>query len=282
MKKTLLLLALCAPAVQAAEITAKYVANAFKDGLDVKAAYWAQAPEAMVTLMAQPMTAPRPMATTTDSVRVKAVNDGRQVAFLLKWKDSEQSQAGRLGEFSDAVALEFPVKDNKNPPPVFMGAKDNPVHIYHWRAQYQHDETAGKPRMEDLYPNMNTDMYPMEFKDAGNLKDLTDANREQFLPAVALGNPQSYSKTGVDEVLAEGFGSSSVHKASGASGQGEWKDGEWSVIISRALANEGGSVVMPGKDNVVSFAIWQGGSDEVGSRKSVSMEWHPLNLEGAK
>ncbi|MCC7108323.1 MAG: hypothetical protein IT382_03475 [Deltaproteobacteria bacterium] len=240
---------------------------------DPAAAYWQSAPAMTVTLMGQPMVLPKPEKTTTDKVTVQAVNDGKRAAFRVRWKDSEKSEAGRLGEFSDAFALQFPVKPGETPPPVMMGAKDNPVHLFHWRAQYQRDKEKGKPDMKALYPNGAVDMYPMEFKEVALG---TDAQREKFSPGRIEGNPQSYEKTGVDEVVAEGFSTSQVTEGHGSVGQAVWKDGEWTLVISRPLMIDGGSQLAAGKKNFVAFAAWQGGQGEVGSRKSVTMTWTNL------
>lgn len=205
---------------------------------DPDAAYWRGVPEGIVTLVAQPMVTPRPETTTTDQVFVKAVTDGKLAAFRLRWKDSERSEAGRLGEFSDAMAVEFPVSVDPLPP-VMMGAPGQAVHIFHWRAQYQRDHERGKPTPQDLYPNVSVDMYPMEFKDQ---PDGHVADREQFSPGTAEGNPQSYAKLGVDEIIAEGFSTSSVQQPSaGDAAHAEWRAGEWTLVIVRPLAVEGGS-----------------------------------------
>lgn len=246
--------------------------------LDPDAAFWAGAEERTISLMAQPMVTPRPVETTTPELYVQAVHDGTWLALRLRWADPERSEAGRPGEYSDAAAVQFPMQPAEFPPPVFMGVKGNPVHIFHWRAQYQRDREVGKPTMRDLYPNMNVDMYPMELADAGSL-DLDPASREPFSPGRAEGNPQSFAKTGVDEIWAEGFSTSSVQE-SAARGEGRWADGWWTLEIVRPLAREGGSVFAPGDRTFVAFAVWQGGRDEVGSRKSVTMVWTPLRIAG--
>lgn len=239
---------------------------------------WAKAKVETITLMAQPMAVPRPKTTTTSKILVQAIHDGKWVAFRLRWDDTEKSEAGRLGEFSDSVAIEFPVKDNSVPPPIMMGAKDNPVHIFHWRAQYQVDKEKGKREMKDLYPNMNPDMYPLEFKDEGHLTGLTDEKREVFSHGRAAGNPQSYAKKGIDEIFAEGFGTSAVIQNVEAIADGKWNKNGWTVVIARPLKRENGSVLEAGKGTFVGFAVWQGGKDEVGARKSVTMSWTPLSL----
>lgn len=242
---------------------------------DPDAAYWKDAAEGLVTLVAQPMIAPRPEITTTDSVVVQAVHDGTRAAFRLRWKDSEKSEAGRLGEFSDALALEFPLREGQVPP-VMMGAKDLPVHLFHWRAQYQRDKTQGKPSMKDLYPNQSIDMYPHEYKEA---PVGSPSAAEKFSPGVAEGNPQSYAKTGVDEIVAEGFSTSSVQEGHGSLAHGEWRNGEWVLVIVRPLVIDGGSSLKPGGASNVAFAVWQGGKGEVGSRKSLTMQWTPVKVQ---
>jgi len=246
---------------------------------EVSAEYWKDIKYLNIPLLGQMIVKPKPEKTETETIKVQIVHDGKYIAFRLRWYDTEKSEAGKLGEFSDAVALQFPVKDNANPPPIFMGFKDNPVHMFHWRAQYQHDAEHGKKTIKDIYPNLSVDMYPLEFEDSGTVKGITDEKKEVFSPGVAAGNPQSYPKKGVDEIMAEGFGTSGVRKDHDSAAFGEWKDGEWTVVIVRALKRPEGSILDVGKGSSLRVAVWQGGKDEVGSRKSISMSWTPFKLE---
>lgn len=250
--------------------------------VDPKAAYWSSAETTPLMLMAQPMVAPRPKLTSTNQLRVQAVHDGRRVAFRLNWSDADRNEAGRIDQFSDAVAIQFPVGSGETPPAVFMGQKGSPVHIFHWRAQYQRDREHGKPSMKELYPNMSVDMYPMEFKDHGAAPVPTAETRESFSPGRAQGNPQSYLKNAVDEIYAEGFATSSVQEGHSSDARGVWENGEWTVVITRDLAREGGSVLRVGGKSFIAAAVWQGSAKEVGSRKSVTVTWMPLQLAGAE
>ncbi|MCO5143782.1 MAG: ethylbenzene dehydrogenase-related protein [Oligoflexia bacterium] len=260
-----------------AEILAKSV-KADLSAFNKEESLWKNAKEEVVTLMMQPMVAPRPKVTTTEKIKVQAIHDGNWLVFRIRWADPRRDDAGKLGEFSDAAALMFPVKEGP-PPPIFMGAKDNPVHIYHWRAQYQYDEEHGKKEMKDIYPNMSIDMYPMEFKDPGKVKGLTKEKREQYVQGQAAGNPQSYAKHAVDEIFAEGFGTSAVIENVESYGKGVWKNGEWTLILGRHMSRKNGSSLSVGKDTHLGFAIWQGSHDEVGSRKTVTMSWTPMKIE---
>lgn len=246
---------------------------------EVDADCWKDVKEINVALMAQMIVKPKPEKAETESIKVQILHDGKYIAFRLRWADKEKSEAGKLGEFSDAVALEFPVKDNANPPPIFMGFKDNPVHLFHWRAQYQYDEEHGKKTIKDIYPNLSYDIYPLDYADVGSIRNITDAKKEVFSPGVAAGNPQSYPKRAIDEIMAEGFGTSGVRKDHDSIAHGEWKDGEWTVVIARALNRPDGSVLEEGKSSSFGAAVWQGGLGEVASRKSLTMTWTPFKLE---
>lgn len=280
MKKYLLVLALVLLSclANAEEYSVKKVAADLSKVSEASADYWKDVPEIKINLLAQMMVKPKPAKAETQNVDVQVVHDGKYIAFRLRWKDKEKSEAGKLGEFSDAVALEFPVLDNENPPPIFMGIKDNPVHMFHWRAQYQFDEEHGKKTIKDIYPNLSADMYPNEFVDRGSLKPATEENKEIFSHGKAAGNPQSSVKKAVDEMMAEGFGSSVVIEDRDSIAKGEWKNGEWIVVISRALKRPKGSVLEVGKKSAFGVAIWQGGLNEVGSRKAITMIWTPFNV----
>lgn len=241
---------------------------------------WKDIPKESVNLAGQYMVNPKPKINNTPLIEVQAIHDGQWIAFKLTWKADVKSEAGKTGQFSDAVALQFPVKEGA-PPPIFMGMKDNPVHIYHWRAQYQKDEEKGKPEMKDLYPNMNPDMYPMEFKDSGKIKGLNAEKREVYSPGKSSGNPQSYQKpSSVDEIVAEGFGSSSVieNKMSLGLGVYDKKQKTWSVVISRPLVRPNGSALKVGQNGFMALAVWQGSKQEVGSRKAITPNWVPLQV----
>lgn len=279
---TSLAVGLGCPAAFAEEIVIHPVSADLSKKDTLADAVFSGATETTVALSAQPMVAPRPAKTETVELKLSAVHDSKWIAFRFRWKDTEESSGAKTANFSDAVAIQFPVQKGDAPPPFFMGAKGQPVHILHWRAQYQAEEARGRRDMKDLYPNLNADMYPMEFKDAGNVKGLDDAKREVFSPAKAAGNPQAFLKTAVDELLAEGFGTSSVLASGETTGVGSWKDGVWTVYVSRPLKHEGASSLGIGEKTFAAFAVWQGGLGEVGSRKSVTMGWIPITWKGGK
>jgi hypothetical protein len=244
--------------------------------------FWKTIPSFPIELAAQPAVAPRPKETTTANVNVQAVHNGQWIAFRLTWKDKEKSEGGKLGTFSDGVAMQFAVKDG-DPPNIMMGEKGSPVHILHWKAQFQTDTKAGIRRIKEYYPNMAIDMYPMEYTAEAKVPKFTQEQIDTYSHGRAAGNAQSSPKlNGIDEIVAEGFGTSQVQQLHKAYGHGEWKDGMWSVVFTRPLDEEGGSKLVPGKNIHMGFAVWQGGLKEVGSRKSVTMNWEEVTWAKGK
>lgn len=272
-------------------ISAGYV-KADVSNPDVNGNFWKKAKVFPVILTAQPIIVPRPEKTETPMVNVQAVHNGKWISFKFSWKDKDKSEGGLLGSFSDGVAMEFPVNSSDNTVSPFMGDKGKAVHIYHWKAAYQYDKDNGQVKtIKEIYPNTSVDLYPLEpkqevrtdLKDTENYPKSTEEQRMAFEPGQAAGNPQSFPKLkAVDEIVAEGFSTSQVIKNNEGIASGEWKNGQWDVVISRPLHSKVGSVLEPGKASFIGFAVWQGGSKEVGSRKSVTLIWTPVDIATAK
>jgi len=266
-----------APFVHGAEIIVPRIDEKVKKP-EPYASFWNNIQPVTIDLVAQPIIAPRPEKTTTPELKVKAVHDG-------DWKDSEKSDGQKVGTFSDAVAIQFPVKAAESPPPVFMGSKEQPVQIFHWRAMFQLDRDVGFHTMRQIYPNMISDGYPEDWgtretrEKAKMLSKLTEEQAVGWSSGRLSGNPQSFRKpNGVDVIFAEGFGSSSVSADLEAEASGNWKNGEWTVVITRPLNKDRGSNLHVGEKSVIAFAVWQGGKREAGSRKSVTMPWTPISI----
>ncbi|MFN8576388.1 MAG: ethylbenzene dehydrogenase-related protein [Candidatus Sericytochromatia bacterium] len=254
--------------------------------------FWKNVKPFTANLMSQPMAIPQSKVTQTQNVNVQAVHNGKWITFKLTWKDSEKSEAGPLGKFSDGVAIEFPaskITGGAIPPSAFMGEKGKPVHIYHWKSAFQYDKDHGKMKtVKEIYPNASIDLYPLEPKKENrepmknvveNYPKATESQKMVFVHGQAAGNPQSFPKLkALDEIYAEGWGTSQVIDNHEGIGNGKWENGNWTVVISRPLKSKVGSVLEVGKDNFVCFAVWQGGKGEVGSRKSVTLAWIPLKI----
>jgi len=265
------LFALCAEAVVVRSTTENLSKNASEPAL------WKDAEIEAVDLVAQPGAIPMPKETQTEKAELQALSDGKWIAVRVSWSDTERSEDGPFGKFSDGVALQFPRTRTEEPPNIMMGEAGAPVHIVHWKTAFQRDAEKGMKRVGEIYPNMAIDMYPMEYKNGAKLPKFTQEQINTYSHGRAAGNPQSSPKTrGVDEIVAEGFGSSQVIEKTEAYGRGEWKDGKWSVVIAKPIAQKSGSVLDKKNKNFMALAIWQGGKNEVGSRKSVTLSWIEL------
>ncbi|HLB23501.1 MAG TPA: ethylbenzene dehydrogenase-related protein, partial [Dehalococcoidia bacterium] len=60
-----------------------------------------------------------------------------------------------------------------------------------------------------------------------------------------------------------------------------WKDGRWSVVLSRPLKAKGADNVKltPGKKASFGVTIWEGSNRERGDLRSYSQQWQELTLE---
>jgi hypothetical protein len=157
-----------------------------------------------------------------------------------------------------------------------MGNPGGRVNIMQWRAAFQKDiEDGHAPTIRDLYPYSWNDYYPDEVLGA------TDAR--PYAGALGIENPISRgTATPVLDQMAEGWGSMTVKPDQHALGKGVWKDGRWSVVITRPMVSDDVNAprLLLGDRAVVAFAVWEGGHREVGARKAWA-PWTPLVIAPA-
>jgi hypothetical protein len=233
--------------------------------------------------MVQDVTEPKLTAPGVGVIRVRALHDGRTVVFRLEWEDATKDLIPESGRSSDAVAVQFPVAGGADVPNPAMGEAGKPVEICFWKAVWQDDAeraAAGKgDRIAALYPNMTVDHYPFNAPQPAQ----PEAAR-RYAPAAAAGNPitDRPNKSAVQQVIAEGFGTSSVPPLQLASGRGVWNRNRWRTSIARPLTGgDGRSNLQVGVRTYVAFAVWDGAQRHTGSRKMRS-GWIPLVLEAAR
>jgi hypothetical protein len=272
------LLALLAGAVPAAAQTPLVAARVPGAGpiLEPGAPAWKDARPATITMLPQSVTPPHQPDPAVKSLTVRAVHNGGWVAFLIQWKDGTRSDRVILDNFGDQVAVQLPVDIKAAPPSPMMGNPGGRVNIMQWRAAFQKDIDDGHaPSIRDLYPNAWTDYYPDEVLGA------TDAR--PYAGALGIENPISRgTATPVLDQMAEGWGSMTVKPDQHALGRGLWKDGTWSVVITRPMISDDVNAprLLPGDRAVVAFAVWEGGHREVGARKAWAL-WTPLVIAPA-
>lgn len=203
---------------------------------------------------------------TIKEFQVRALHNGRLIAFLLEWTDATKDQeVAQTDRFSDAVAVQFPVEVGANPSP-FMGDAQNAVNIWQWQAAWQRDiDEGGLADVDRTYPPY-ADEVPYGIyvgRDVGNWRS------------------QREHKTPVENLIAQGFGTLTHQELQHVLGRGVWENGRWRVAFVRALHTGlmGDASFEAGQKNFVNFALWDGSSGERGARKSVSLSWHELTLE---
>ena len=244
--------------------------------LEPGASIWKDARPVTVAMLPQTVTLPHQPEPAVKTLTVRAIHNGGWVAFLLRWQDPTQSDRVILDNFGDQVAIQLPVDIKAPPPSPMMGNPGGRVNIMQWRAAFQKDiEDGHSPTIRDLYPYSWTDYYPDEVLGA------TDAR--PYAGALGIENPISRgTATPVLDQMAEGWGSMTVKPDQHALGKGVWKDGAWSVVVTRPMVSDDVNAprLLPGDRAVVSFAVWEGGHREVGSRKSWA-PWTPLVIAPA-
>jgi DMSO reductase family type II enzyme heme b subunit len=255
-----------------AEVVAVHRASVPGDPTD---AAWRDAPLFTATLVLQDMVEPRLLEPSTDKVQVRALSDGKQIAFRLEWADTTVDDVPGLGRFSDACAVQLPVSIQADVPAPQMGEAQRPVEITYWRAFWQSMVNGREDSIKALFPNATVDHYPFE---AASLPPGSEAQREmaqRYAPARALGNDMAGPRTQpVQDLLAEGPGTIRPAAETRSVGRGTRTDHGWSVVLSRPLPNG----LEPGRRTQVAFAVWQGAHQEAGARKMRSV-WVPLLLQ---
>ena len=268
------LLAAASPAAAQAPLTAVRVPGSGPI-VDPGAGVWRAARGVTVPMLPQTVTAPQKPEPAVNTLTVRAVHNGGWIGFLVEWRDPTLSTRIVVDTFGDQVAIQLPVDVTGPTPSPMMGNPGGRVNIMQWRAAFQHDIDYGPPTVKDLYPNAWTDYYPDEVLSA------TDAR--PYAGALGIENPISRGRASpVLDQMAEGWGSMTVKPDQHALGTGVWKEGVWRVVITRPMVSDDPNAprLTPGVETVVGFAVWEGGNQEVGSRKAWS-PWVPLVVGAA-
>jgi hypothetical protein len=218
------------------------------------------------------MVEPRLLEPSTDKVQVRALTDGKAIAFRLDWIDPTVDDLPGLGRFSDACAVQLPVTIQADVPAPQMGEAQRAVQITYWRAFWQSTVDGREDSITALFPNATVDHYPFE---AASLQPGSAAQREmaeRYAPARAVGNTMAGPRAQpVQDLLAEGPGTIRPAAETQSIGRGTHSDQGWSVVLLRPLP----AGLEPGGRTQVAFAVWQGAHQEAGARKMRSV-WIPL------
>ncbi|MBI2167045.1 MAG: c-type cytochrome [Candidatus Omnitrophica bacterium] len=220
-------------------------------------------------------------------VEVRALHNGKQIAFLLSWADPTQDRSTAKPQlFSDGAAVQF--SSEKDPPFFGMGGAEGAVHIWNWKASWQ-EETKSWEDIETVYPHTATDWYESDRSyEHGKPFETRESKAEfhdpLFMTAWGARNPLSgpARKSGFEEARAQGIGSLTAEQAEPSRGEakGIWENGQWQLVFQREMRAGGSEDIKfkPGDSLSVAFAVWDGSAGDRDGQKSVSI-WNELKIE---
>jgi hypothetical protein len=243
---------------------------------DPEASAWNAAEDATVPLLAQQLVPPSLPSLGVADLHVRALHDGARLAFRLSWEDATVEDLDSISQFHDAVAVMLPTTLGGKPPAITMGARGTPVHILQWRATWQRDvDSQGKTGVDQIFPRVVHDVMPDDV--------LPEETAALYWVGRMAGNPlsQKTRTTPVEQVVAEGYGSTTHLPLETARGRGVHDGKRWTVALGLPMTRSGvGAPFTPGASTSIAFAVWLGDQANRGGRKHYA-DWIPFSLGGA-
>jgi len=221
-------------------------------GLDGTTAIWQAVPVMWLAMTPQQVTPPMGGGDVT-RVAVRALNWEDQLFVMLEWADpTADLGSARPEDYTDAVAVQFPAVAGSAVPAICMGQADQGVNIWQWRA----DSQQGIPAQP-----------------ASGYVDLYPSTDDLFYPARAVGNPMAAPAGPVQNLVAGGFGTLTPADSQVVMGNGVYRNGAWTVVMSRSFATPDAlQPAFTGSTPIdTAFAVWDGGRDNRNGMKSVSV-----------
>ncbi|MCA1957266.1 MAG: ethylbenzene dehydrogenase-related protein [Nitrospira sp.] len=214
-------------------------------------AVWSKIPRMTIPLSGQIITRPAWPEPSAQTLDVRSVHNGREIAFLLEWQDNTKNDRLTPGTFRDGVAIGLPLGDA----PAFfcMGQLDHYINMWHWKADWQSDIDRRAARASE--------------KKEGGVRTF------EVIPRRV---------SSVEDLIGGGFSTLTTKEKQGrVQGKALWKDGVWRVVMYRSLASEeqeNEAKLIPGRVQTVSFAVWNGENKERNGQKAVA-PWFQLNID---
>ena len=137
-----------------------------------------------------------------------------------------------------------------------------------WADEVQHTEFADR-----MFPDGAAVIFPTAADASLATLGNAEAKVNSWFWRADLDEPQNR--------VSAGLGTDAKADGAAIDAKASWKDGRWSVVLSRALKAKGTDNVKltPGKSVKVGFSIWEGGNQERGDVRSYSRNWRELALE---
>lgn len=240
---------------------------------------WSKAPASTFPLSPQQVTTPELDRLTVPAIQVQSLHNDTWIVFRLVWADPTRDTGVGIGSFTDAAAIQLPLQD-EIPFSPFMGSKGvGRVQILHWKARWQDDLDRGYRDVENIYPNMYYDFYPMA--EGGRPYPLKKAfgnpDAAGYMAGMRVGNPMAQPDrlSPVEEGMAEGFGTMTTQPHQDSTGKGVWKEGKWFLVVARPLVTNdpNDKQITKGQKTSIAFAVWDGSHQQRGARKQITKQW---------
>lgn len=221
---------------------------------------WSRAAEAALALTPQIIIPPNGGGSVS-TVRVRAMHDGEWIAFRLQWQDATQDREVGSDSFRDAAAVGFPLLGSEPLPSPFMGDAEHPVGIWQWSADLEADARA-QGGFAERYPHTPGVWYFPQ--DAAVHREVTAWR----------------GKDPVTEFVATGFGTLTRRPTRNVHASSDHAKGSWAVVLRRRLetGDPNDAPFRPGEGTQLVVAVWNGAAGDVNGRKSVTLNWVPLEL----
>lgn len=214
--------------------------------MDMDSGIWEDAELTEIPLAGQILVKPRLWNPSINSIIIRSLYSKDNIAFLLEWDDRTNKQDE---VYSDAVAMQFPVKipEGAKKPFFVMGDSSNKVYMLRWGA-YQQFGLHSEIKEQLVEDSKYLDWEGLVVVEESNAKGVTN---------LKLQSPDSQEAKGVSQ----------------------WKDGRWRVLIKRPLFSEDKDDTQFEKGKLIPLAItvWDGSSGEYGGKKAIS-SWYYITL----
>jgi hypothetical protein len=222
--------------------------------LDPGSKLWSESLPLVMPLSGQVVAFPKWPDAAIKSIEIRSINNGKEIAFMLTWKDSTKNDKLTPEKFRDGAAIQFPI--GPETPFFCMGQADNFSNIWHWKADWQTDIDRMKAEIEDAKKGPKSDSII----------------RFELIPKRA---------TPIEDLIGGGFSTLTTKTVQAEiMGNGIWEDDTWKVIFKRSLLTAGEYDVQlnPGRIKTISFAVWDGENKERNGMKAVST-WVQLLID---
>lgn len=279
---------------EASEVVSKFIAGDLPLE-DPASSLWKKAPVARIVMDGQVVSLPMKAKPAVKDIRVRSLNNGDSIGFLMEWADPNDSDTTiQTDRFRDACAVLF-VSDPSIDALRMMGAGPMPATIIQWKADWQVDVARGFQDLDAAWPNASFDFYPplieLPHEAAAQNKnvvvpdDYVSAGATNRIAGYAVNNPVALMNrnTPVEKIIAQGPGTVADLDTQDAKGWGSLKGGKWKVALGKSMkATNENEVAVPKSGEIgVAFAIWRGEENDRGARKTPSKKLLKLIVEGA-